>query len=158
MLFRSVENQGTRDTTLTGYFKANANPTEEYLPLCIRTFLLNLYGKLETESGQKGKQRTLLLVACTMHIQTLGNSFTFVHCFVLLKMLHHNGVVHPTFQAACLAQGLLEDDNEWRKCLLEAANMASGHQLHNLFVTILRDCSPLDPLALWLEFRETICD
>src|SRR5271156_6793793 len=36
--------------------------------------------------------------------------------------------------------------------------MASGRQLRNLFVTILRDCSPSDPLALWLEFRANICD
>ena len=58
----------------------------------------------------------------------------------------------PTFHQACLACGLLEDDNEWRQCLQEAAHMASDHQLRNLFVTILRDCSPSDPLALWLEF------
>jgi hypothetical protein len=24
-----------------------------------------------------------------------------------------NGQVHPTFKAACLALGLLEDDNQW---------------------------------------------
>src|SRR5277367_4315794 len=36
--------------------------------------------------------------------------------------------------------------------------MASGHQLRNLFVTILHDCSPSDPLALWLQFRANICD
>ena len=42
----------------------------------------------------------------------------------------------PTFHQACLARGLLEDDNEWRQCLQEAAHMASGHQLRNLFVTI----------------------
>ena len=33
----------------------------------------------------------------------------------------------PTFHQACLARGLLEDDNEWRQCLQEAAHMASGH-------------------------------
>ena len=38
------------------------------------------------------------------------------------------------------------------------SHMASGHQLRNLFVTILRDYSPSDPLALWLEFRVHICD
>ena len=54
----------------------------------------------------------------------------------------------PTFHAACLARGLLEDDSEWRQCLQEAAHMASGHQLHNLFVTLLCDCSPSNPLAL----------
>ena len=59
----------------------------------------------------------------------------------------------PTFHQACLAHGLLEGDNEWRQCFLEAAHMASGHQLRNLFVTILHDCSPSDLLVLWLEFR-----
>ena len=68
------------------------------------------------------------------------------------------GDPHPTFHQACLAHGLLEDDNEWRQCLQEAAHMASGHKLRNLFVTILHDCSPSDPLALWLEFRVHICD
>ena len=63
-----------------------------------------------------------------------------------------------SFHAACLAHGLLEDDNEWRICLQEAAQMASGHQLRDLFVTILCDCSPSDPLALWLEFRVHTCD
>ena len=45
-----------------------------------------------------------------------------------------------------------------RQCPQEAAHMASGHQLRTLFVTILCDCSPSDPLALWMEFRVNICD
>ena len=69
-----------------------------------------------------------------------------------------DGQLLPTFHAACLARGLLEDDSEWRQCLQEAAHMASGYQLCNLFVTLLRDCSPSDPLALWMEFRPNICD
>lgn len=39
-------------------------------------------------------------------------------------------VVHPTFKAACIARGLLEDDNEWHVCLSEAAQVrvvAIGH-------------------------------
>ena len=36
--------------------------------------------------------------------------------------------------------------------------MQSGCQLRNLFVTILRDCSPSDPAALWLQFQTQICD
>ena len=53
---------------------------------------------------------------------------------------------------------LLEDENEWRQCLEEAAHMASGHQLRILFVTILCDCTPFDPLALWLQFKVHLCD
>src|SRR5882762_6866879 len=44
-----------------------------------------------------------------------------------------DGVLHHTFKAACLARGLLEDDGEWKKCLEEAGNMQTGHQLHGLF-------------------------
>ncbi|EDR02688.1 uncharacterized protein LACBIDRAFT_308241 [Laccaria bicolor S238N-H82] len=36
--------------------------------------------------------------------------------------------------------------------------MQSGHQLRNLLVTILCDCSPSDPAALWLQFQTQICD
>jgi hypothetical protein len=69
-----------------------------------------------------------------------------------------NGVTHATFREACIAHGLLADDNECRLCLQDAGHMQSGRQLHNLFVTILRDCSPSDPAALWLHFRSKICD
>uniref|UniRef100_A0A0A9DGN2 Uncharacterized protein n=1 Tax=Arundo donax TaxID=35708 RepID=A0A0A9DGN2_ARUDO len=33
-----------------------------------------------------------------------------------------DGVVHPTFKSACQALGFLDDDNEWIKCINEAAN------------------------------------
>ena len=87
------------------------------------------------------------------HVRTLlfsikgATSFEDLHKF--------NGVLYPTFHAACLAHSLLEDDNKWRQCLEEAAHMASGHQL---FVTILCDCTPSDTLALWLQFKVHLCD
>jgi hypothetical protein len=67
-------------------------------------------------------------------------------------------VVHPTFQAACLALGLLEDDNEWVQCLEEAAVMQTGFQLCPLFATILEFCHPSSPLDLWDQFKVHICD
>jgi primosomal protein N' len=57
-----------------------------------------------------------------------------------------------------LARGLLEDDNEWRQCLQEAAVMQTGSQLRHLFTTILHDCNPTTPLVLWNQFKENICD
>lgn len=35
----------------------------------------------------------------------------------------------PTYHAACIAQGLLADDGEWRLCLEEAAQIKTGTQL-----------------------------
>jgi hypothetical protein len=57
-----------------------------------------------------------------------------------------------------MAHGLLEDDGEWRQCLQEASIIQTGRQLRQLFVTILRDCAPADPLLLWNQFCEHICD
>ncbi|KAJ7018501.1 hypothetical protein C8F04DRAFT_887199, partial [Mycena alexandri] len=37
--------------------------------------------------------------------------------------------------------------------------MQTGHQLRQLFVTIIRENWPLsDPVALWDRFKESICD
>jgi len=69
-----------------------------------------------------------------------------------------DGVVHPSFRQACLARGLLEDDREWVQCLTEAAHMQTGRQLRSLFAMILTECQPTDPIALWNNFRENICD
>jgi len=51
-----------------------------------------------------------------------------------------DGVLYPTFQQACLALGLLEDDGEWNCCLSDAAGIQTGHQLHYLFAMILEHC------------------
>jgi PIF1-like helicase len=77
-------------------------------------------------------------------------AFTDLHTF--------NGVLHPSFYHACLARGLLQNDNEWRDCLLEASMMHSGDSLCHLFALILKHCEPSQPDVLWVEFRESLCD
>jgi hypothetical protein len=69
-----------------------------------------------------------------------------------------DGQLHHTFKAACLAQGLLEDDNEWIQCLQEAAHIQTGSQLRSLFATLLLHCHPTTPGDLWHQFKENICD
>jgi hypothetical protein len=55
------------------------------------------------------------------------------------------GVLHPSFYAACLAWGLLQSDDEWQQCLREAATMSTGDALHWLFALLLRQCEPAHP-------------
>lgn len=69
-----------------------------------------------------------------------------------------DGVLHPTFRAACLAKGLLEDDQEWVDCFAEAVLFSSGVALRTLFTTALLFGQVGDPLALWIRFREHLCD
>ena len=68
------------------------------------------------------------------------------------------GTQYPTFQAACVALGLLEDDREWIDCLTEASIFAGGPQLRVLFVTALVYGPITDPAALWNRFTASICD
>ncbi|KAG5561407.1 hypothetical protein RHGRI_004441 [Rhododendron griersonianum] len=69
-----------------------------------------------------------------------------------------DNVLHDTYKLACVAKGLLEDDEEWIQCLTEAAIMKTGYQLRRLFSIILTQCSPLQPYALWKQFSLHICD
>ena len=68
-------------------------------------------------------------------------------CFENIRTV--NGVVHPTFKAACYALGLLDDDKEWHDCLQEASLWGSNQQLRELFATMLLYCEVVDPLQLW---------
>ncbi|XP_058219883.1 uncharacterized protein LOC131330353 [Rhododendron vialii] len=69
-----------------------------------------------------------------------------------------NNVLYGSFKLACVARGLLEDDEEWIQCLQEASVMKTGYQLRRLFGVILTQCSPLHPYALWKQFCIHICD
>ena len=69
-----------------------------------------------------------------------------------------DGALYPTYKAACLALGLLEDDREWDRCLSEAATIQTGHQLCHLFAMILEHCIPMQPVILWEKYRASICD
>ena len=69
-----------------------------------------------------------------------------------------NGQVKAIFKEACVALGLLSNDNEWHQCLQKAGQMATGHQLQVLFVTILCDCIPSAPTQLWDNHKANICD
>ena len=69
-----------------------------------------------------------------------------------------DGVLHPSFKAACLALGLLKDDGEWNRCLSDAAGIQTGYQLCHLFAMILEHCIPAQPDILWQRYKGSICD
>ena len=48
-----------------------------------------------------------------------------------------NRELQNSFQAACIARGLVEDDDDWGSCFDEASTFALGPQLRTLFVTTL---------------------
>ncbi|CAH2108543.1 unnamed protein product [Euphydryas editha] len=102
--------------------------------------------------------------------QVLGRVYT-VHpgnteCYHLRLLLHEirgptsfsalktvDGVIHTTFQAACRALGLLEDDANWYRTLDEACISDSPYKIHELFAIMLVFCHVDDPPKLWEKYR-----
>jgi len=64
-----------------------------------------------------------------------------------------NGEICQSFLAACLALGLIEDDEEWKRAMNEAVGWMMPRQLRRLFVRILLHCQPLHPEELWENFK-----
>ena len=84
--------------------------------------------------------------------------------FYLRVLLHHvrgatsfenlrtvHGITRPTFQEACIALGLLENDQQWNDCLIQATAFRLPHALRLLFSIILLYSDPTNPFELWLS-------
>jgi len=69
-----------------------------------------------------------------------------------------DGREHDTFKDACIAMGLLADDNEWDQTLEEASVRASGRQLRDMFAFMLMFCEVTNPKQLWDAHWESLSD
>ena len=105
----------------------------------------------------------------------LGRVYTIhpnnTECYHVRLLLHHvvgptsftslrtvNGFVHPTYQAACLALGLLENDRHWDQTLEEAAVSDSPRRMRDLFAVMLVFCQISDALSLWTKHRDSLSE
>jgi hypothetical protein len=164
-----VLNQATNQrTTLTAFFEMNATLNSAITPHEER-FMYQEFPQRYwwLDSGKKWQKRVHRFAIGRMYFvpPTAGEHFylrtllTAVKAPTSFENLHtYNDIIHPTFEDACRARGLLEDDGEWRLCLLEAAEMQTGARLRQLFITLLLFCEPSAPAHLWREFRESICE
>jgi len=69
-----------------------------------------------------------------------------------------DGKVHDTFKDACIAMGLLANDDEWDQALEEAGVWASGRQLRDMFASMLMFCEVTNPRQLWDAHWESLND
>ncbi len=66
------------------------------------------------------------------------------------------GTAHPTFHEACIAMGLIEDDNEWISCFTEASHWTTGTALRELFLSALQ-FNLSNANALWERSKTDMC-
>jgi hypothetical protein len=154
--------------TLTSYFEANANPTDfgaEARKYTYQEFPQHFTWKAD---GKKWsiRQRDPAIGRMFFVPPTAGERFYLRTLLTVVKgaksfedlRRYNSNEPYPTFHAACIARGLLEDDGEWNQCLGEASLMLTGTRLRHLFTTILLFCSPSQPDQLWEQHRRHICD
>ncbi|XP_022013728.1 uncharacterized protein LOC110913191 [Helianthus annuus] len=69
-----------------------------------------------------------------------------------------NGQVYPSYEEACFALGLLDDDKEYVLCIKEANAWASGRYVRSLFVMLLLFNSLSRPTSVWCQTWEDMSD
>ncbi|XP_058810250.1 uncharacterized protein LOC131675336 [Phymastichus coffea] len=69
-----------------------------------------------------------------------------------------DNAIHPTFSAACLALGLIENDDEWNRAMNEGVQWVMPQRLRCLFVRILIHCQPTKPEELWMTFQDALSE
>jgi hypothetical protein len=70
----------------------------------------------------------------------------------------YEGVLHPTFRAACVARGIANDDKEWFRLFDEGIVGTPARQLRNCFVLLLLQKAMVDPVAIWDRYKDHLCD
>jgi len=68
-----------------------------------------------------------------------------------------NSQTYATFQQACLALGIIQDDTEWIQCFEEAIVFSTGHTLRTFFATAVMYSGIIDPTQIWTCFQQYFC-
>ncbi|XP_031779863.1 uncharacterized protein LOC107982020 [Nasonia vitripennis] len=141
------ENLNCSSSTLLDYFKLNLENPEarQYFYADIPSYFVYKKQKIDGLTVSSWTVRK-------QQFNCIGRSTSFDD----LKTV--DGVIQPTFTAACLALGFIEDDEEWMRAMEEATVWMMPTQLRRLFVRILIHCQPVHPEELWEKFKDAMSE
>jgi hypothetical protein len=162
-----LASHANHDTTLTGWFKANAQlENDEIHNLLYQDFPSRMVWNKGKHMWTVRKREEDFAIGRMYHAHPTSGERFYLRLLLTCvtgatsfdELYSFQGIQYPSFREACIARGLLDDDHEWHQCLGEAKDMQIGRQLRHLFVTILKDCTPANPRELWDTFWSDICD
>ncbi|XP_066913355.1 uncharacterized protein [Clytia hemisphaerica] len=159
----AADRAGNNETMLTAWFLLNQNdPTARQI---LYPDIPYDYVFIKSRNGNKWKVRErghgtvisrmynagiregerYFLRVLLLHVPG-ATSFEYLRTF--------DGEIYPTFREACLARGLLADDNLWVETLNEVVHVATPVKIRRTFCTILIHGEPNNPAELWESFKE----
>ena len=154
-------------TTLTAFFAKNAQvpPNDSTRQILYHDFPAHFTWNKRSKTWQRRARSTGQIGRVYTVHPNAGEKF-----YIRLLLCHvpgatsfeslrtlDNGVRCETFHAACIERLLLQNDDEWHRCMDEATHtQTSTRALRHLFVTLLRCCEVERPLELWERHRDAL--
>ncbi|CAB3220694.1 unnamed protein product [Arctia plantaginis] len=100
----------------------------------------------------------MLLVVCIQFIQRMMNVSICGWPTSFETPRTVNGVIFPTYRAACEQLNLLENDTHWDTTIAEAIISSSPSQIRTLFAIIISTCFPSNPCNLWHKYKDNMSE
>ena len=154
---------GEPETTLTAFFKSNCDDVEA------KKYIYPDFPNKYTWNNADKKWKKRKLGFAIGRVPTVPFNLKTMELYCLRVLLHHvagptsfvdlrtvNGTVFPSFHAACIELGLMDDESELDRALDEAASLKFGDVLRRFFVTLIIYVKPADPNKLWNTHKEQL--
>ncbi|CAG8471117.1 4110_t:CDS:2 [Acaulospora morrowiae] len=149
-------NDRNQRTSLTEYFKTNTQDPDAR-NLLYADFPLHYTWNKNTKKWNKRKRGGCIGRIFMVHpsegeryyLRLLLTKVKGARSFEELKSV--NGIMYTTFKKSAQQRGFLENDNEYRQCMIEAKEFQMPSQLRDLFATLLVFGNITDVQQLWNE-------
>nr|PNR35485.1 hypothetical protein PHYPA_023385 [Physcomitrium patens] len=160
------------ETKLTKFFELNCHiraliaSGNEGNHMLLRYMDLPLYYKWDVKNNMWERRVRKIKVFGRINMVPIGTEVFYLRLLLthveaptsFEDLLCFHDIVYPTYKAACIARGLLQDDSEWKNCLQEATVIALPKQVRRLFATLLVFGKLLDPLSLLKTHLDAMSD